>query len=153
MSEKVFIDSKGIGNIVCPECKKRWEKDFSTLKNFNTSNGFKCKCPCSCLFSIVLERRRHERKVTHLTGSFMHDKTKVRGLVSIKNLSKSGASLELNTKQMIPKGDKLVLKFNLDDSCKTYLCKEAVIKKSDGSSVGLEFVDEAPDDGLETYFK
>ena len=60
---------------------------------------------------------------------------------------------KLITKQMIPKGDKLVLKFNLDDAHKTYLCKEAVIKKSDGSTVGLEFVDEQPDDSLESYFK
>lgn len=153
MSEKVFIDSKSVGNIVCPECNKQWEKDFSTVKNFNSVNGFKCKCPCGCLFSIVLERRRHERRETHLTGSYMHDKTKIRGLVNITNLSKSGAALELNTKQLIPKGDKLVLKFNLDDAHKTYLCKEAVIKKSDGSTVGLEFVGEPSDETLEAYFK
>ena len=153
MKEKVFINSKHVGSIVCPECKKRREKDFSAVKNLNNSNGFKCKCPCGHTFSIVLERRRYERKTTDLTGSYLHDKTKTRGLVSIKNLSKSGAALELNTKQMIPKGDKLVLKFNLDNARKTYLCKEAVIKKSDGSTVGLEFVDDISDDGLNIYFE
>lgn len=153
MLVKVYINEQKMGTITCPECKKPWEKDFSQIKDFPKKNMLKCNCPCGHSFPIKLERRRHSRKMTNLTGSYLHDKSKKRGLVNIKNVSKSGASLELNTQHMIPSGDKLVLKFNLDDAQKSYMCKEAVVKKADGNTVGLEFSDMEPDEKLEDYFK
>jgi hypothetical protein len=153
MLEKVYVNEKKLGTITCPKCKKLWEKDFSQVKDFQKKNMLKCKCPCGNSFPIKLERRRHYRKMTNLTGSYMHDKTKKRGLVNIKNVSKSGARLELNTQHLIPTGDKLTLKFNLDDVQRSYMCKEAVVKKSDGSTVGLEFSDLEPDEKFDDFLK
>ena len=153
MTENVFINSNKIGTIECPKCKKHWEKDFSKFTDVIKSNGFNCKCPCGHSFQIKLERRRHKRKQTNLTGSYLNDKTKVRGLINIKNLSSSGVGLELNTKQPMPRGDKLLLKFNLDDNKKSYLCREAIVKKADGSRVGLEFSESESDENLELYVK
>lgn len=151
MSEKVLINSQNKGTIECPQCNKAWEKDFSKIKDFKKVSGAKCKCPCGHTFPIVLDRRRDFRKVSKLTGSYVHDKTKARGLINITNISKSGIALELNTKQSLPKGDILLLKFNLDDSRKSYMCKEAVIKKTDGSRVGLEFRNNDQLEELESY--
>jgi len=142
-----------MGTIECPMCKKHWEKDFSKFPDVFKNSGFNCKCPCGHSFAIKLERRRHDRKQTDLTGSYLHDKTKARGLINIKNLSRSGVGLELNTRQPMPRGDKLLLKFNLDDAKKSYLCREAIVKKSDGSRVGLEFSDSDPDENIEFYLK
>ena len=153
MAEKIFINSKKLGTIECPKCNKHWEKDFSQFKDFSNANGFTCKCPCGHSFPIVLERRRHNRKLANLNGSYVNNKSKVRGLINIKNISKSGVALEYNTKQHIPKGNKLLLKFNLNDAKKSYLCKEAVIKKADGTTVGLEFTDTGSDEDLEIYLK
>ncbi len=153
MTEKVYINDLETGTIECPHCKKSWKKDFSELKDFNGKNSVRCKCPCGNIFAIQFERRRHQRKPTRLTGSYVHDKTKVRGLVNIRNVSKSGIQLELNTQNMMPPGDRLMLKFNLDDPKKSYMCKEAVVKKSDGSTVGLEFCESDPDDIFENYCK
>ena len=153
MAEKVFVNSNMVGTIACPQCKKHWEKDLSKFKNLSNINGIKCKCPCGYSFPIELERRKHFRKQTNLTGSYLHDKSKIRGLITIKNISKSGVGLELNTKQFFPKGGKLVLKFNLNDEKRSYICKEAIVKKTDGTSVGLEFIDIENDENLELYLK
>ena len=153
MSEKVFIDSQNKGTIECPQCNKAWEKDFPKIKDFKKVNGAKCKCPCGHTFPIVLDRRRDFRKVSKLTGSYVNHRTKARGLINITDISKSSIGLELNTKQSIPKGDTLLLKFNLDDSQKSYMCKEAIIKKSDGSRVGLEFSNDDQLEELNSYLK
>lgn len=153
MPEKVYVNDKKQGTIACPKCKKLWQKDFSQIQDFQKKSLLKCKCPCGHAFPIKLERRRHFRKETNLTGSYLHDRSKKRGLINIKNVSMSGAKLELNTQQMMPPGDKLIVKFNLDDVQKSYMCKEAVVRKSDGSTVGLEFSDTGPDEKLEDYFK
>ncbi len=153
MNEQVFLHDLKSGAIECPHCRKLWKKDLSQLMHYDGKNVVRCKCPCGNIFSIQFERRRHGRKVTELTGSYVHDKTKVRGLISIRNISKSGARLELNTHRMMPTGDRLVLKFNLDDAKKTYQCKEAIIKKTDGSTVGLEFCEADQDDEIDTYCK
>lgn len=153
MPEKVYVNDKKVGTFQCPKCHKVWEKDFSQVKDFQNKSLLKCKCPCGHAFPIKLERRRHFRKETNLTGSYLHDKSQKRGLVNITNVSKSGAKLELNTQQAMPPGDKLVLKFNLDDAQKSYMCKEAIVKKSDGNTVGLEFSEADPDEKFEDYFK
>jgi len=104
-------------------------------------------------FPITLDNRRHQRKTTNLTGAFIHDKTKIRGLINIKNISTSGIGFELNSKQFLHIGDRMALKFNLDDPAGSYLYKEGIIKKIDGNYVGMEFCEFRHKDSLEPYLK
>ena len=150
MVEKVFVNSENIASFTCPECKKTWKKDMSQLKHFNT-NRLKCKCPCGYSFPVILEKRRHHRKSTELTGAFIHDRSKIRGLVNIKNISKSGIGFELNSKQFMHVGDRISLKFNLDDQQKSFIYEEGIVKKIDGNYVGVEFCEFRHRDSLELY--
>ena len=139
-----------MATFTCPECKKSWQKNLSQFARFET-NRFKCKCPCGHSFPVILEKRRHYRKPTHLTGSFIHDRTKRRGIIHVKNISKSGAGFELTSEQFMHVGDILGLKFNLDDAAKSFLYKEVIVKKIAGLFVGVEFCETRYGDVLEVY--
>ncbi|MFC1814690.1 PilZ domain-containing protein [Thermodesulfobacteriota bacterium] len=150
MAEKVFVNTENIATFQCPQCKKSWKKDVSQLSQF-AFNRLKCKCPCGHSFPAILEKRKHYRKPTNLTGSFIHDRTKRRGIIHIKNVSKSGVGFELTSDQFMHVGDRLGLKFNLDDPPKSFLYKEVVVKKIAGRYVGVEFCEFRHRDALEIY--
>jgi len=150
MTEKIFVNSENIVALQCPQCKKTWKKDFSNLSQFNT-NRLRCKCPCGHSFPVILEKRRHDRKAAELSGSFIHDRTKIRGIIHIKNISLSGVGFELTSDQFMHIGDRLGLKFNLDDPPRTFFYKEVIVKKISGRYVGVEFCEFKHHKALEIY--
>lgn len=153
MTEKVFINDQKIATFKCPECEKSWTKDLSDFKDHDNFIRLKCKCPCGNSFSVSLDKRRHSRKDTNLGGAFIHNSHKHRGLIEIKNISKSGIGFELSTDHSIREGDRLELRFNLDDSEESYVCKEVIIRKVRGNYVGVEFSDiTRENDNLYAYF-
>ena len=153
MSEKVFVTLENIGIFECPECRKSWTKDLSNLKNILKNNRVICNCPCGHSFRAVLERRRHPRKITNLKGAFVHDRSQRRGSIIVRNISQSGARLELSSEQFIHVGERLILKFNLDDPEGSFVHKEAIVKKIDGRDIGVEFCGFSHKNALESYLK
>jgi hypothetical protein len=141
MTVKVFLNDQQKATFKCPECEKSWTKDLSKFKNHEKMIRLKCKCPCGHSFPVQLEKRRHSRKSTNLGGAFIHDLKKYRGVITIKNLSKSGIGFEHSSGHFIHEGDRLELRFNLDDSKKSYICKEGIIRKIDGDYIGVEFAE------------
>lgn len=150
MAERVFINAENMATFQCPQCKKSWKKDFSQLSRFN-SNRLRCKCPCGHTFAVILEKRRHVRKAAELSGSFIHDRTKRRGIIHIKNISISGVGFDLTSDQFMHVGDRLGLKFNLDDPPRSFLYKEVIVRKISGRYVGVEFCEFKHKDALEIY--
>ena len=153
MVEKVFVSFEYIGTFECPKCRKSWTKDLSNLKDRLKNNRVKCKCPCGHSFPAILEHRRHPRKITNLTGAFVHDRSKRRGSINVKDLSKSGVGFELSSEQFMHVGDRLSLKFNLDDPEGSFLYKEVIVKEIVGRHVGAEFCEFRHRDALESYLK
>lgn len=150
MAEKL---SANYGNIECPQCKRNWKKDLSQLKQRFNKSQINGRCSCGYSFAITLDKRRHRRKTTNLTGAYIHDRLKLRGLINIKNISKSGIGFELNSKQFMHVGDRIVLKFNLDDQHKSFISEEGIVKKIDGNYVGVEFCEFRHRESLETYLE
>ncbi|MEW6670844.1 MAG: PilZ domain-containing protein [Thermodesulfobacteriota bacterium] len=152
MTEKIFLDEQNRATFKCPKCSKSWTKDLSGFKDSSKRIQLKCKCPCGHAFPVVQERRKDFRKAVTVTGAYFHNQREVRGLITIKNISKSGIGLVLSTKQSINKGDKLQLKFNLDNPKKSFVDKEGIVKKIEDNYVGIQFVDETWGDELKDYF-
>jgi len=153
MAAKVFVSFEYIGTFECPKCKKSWNKNLSNLKDRLENNRVKCNCPCGHSFPATLDRRRYPRKLANLTGAFVHDKSKRRGLINVKNISKSGLGFILSSEQFMHIGDRLGLKFNLDDPEGSFLYKEVIVKKIDDMYVGVEFCEFRHRDALESYLK
>jgi hypothetical protein len=139
MAEKVFLNHECSATFKCPECERSWTKNLSNFKNIDSLTRLKCNCPCGNSFPVSLEKRRHYRKSTELGGAFIHDKKKIRGLITIKNISVSGIGFELTSDYHVHEGDRLELRFNINDEKSSFICKEAVIRKIKGNYVGAEF--------------
>lgn len=153
MVEKLFVNSDNIATFECPKCKKSWKKDLSQQIDRFINDRIKCTCPCGFSFPVTLDKRRHLRKITALTGSFVHERSKRRGIIHVKNISKSGVGFELTSEQFMHVGDRLGLKFNLDDPERSFQYKEVIVKKIDGKYVGVEFCEFRHRGGLESYLK
>jgi len=152
MTEKIFLDDQNRATFMCPKCSKSWTKDLSGFKGSDKRIQLKCKCPCGHVFPVIQERRNGFRKPIAVTGAYFHNQREIRGLITVKNISRSGIGLILSTKQNINKGDKLQLKFNLDNSRKSFVDKEGIVKKIEDNYVGIQFVDETWDKELTDYF-
>jgi hypothetical protein len=151
---KALLNAKNAAFFICPSCKKRYRRDLSNRKDIRQGSKLNCRCTCGAEFSIILERRRHNRKPTELNGAYLHERHRYRGGILVKNLSRSGAGIEILSERQIYEGDTLTLKFNLDDDQKTFVAKEAVIRKKKGTYVGVEFLSKTWDnDPLFAYLK
>ncbi|MDF1594253.1 MAG: PilZ domain-containing protein [Desulfobacterales bacterium] len=153
MAEKVFIDFKNVAAFACPECGKSWKKDLTPLMDRINNNGdpMKFKYPCGHSFSVIFDKRRHLRKAAELTGAFVHERSQRRGIIEVKNISKSGIGFDLNSKQFMHVGDRLALKFNLDDLEMSFVYEEGIVKKIEGNYVGVEFCEFRHREALEAY--
>ena len=151
MTENIFLDDQNRATFNCPKCSKSWTKDLSGFKDLNKRIQLKCKCPCGHAFPVIQERRNGSRKPVTVTGAYFHSRREIRGLITVKNISKSGVGLVLSTQQSINKGDKLQLKFNLDNARKSFIDKEGVVKKIEGNYVGVQFVDATWGEELKGY--
>lgn len=153
MAEKVFIDFKNVAAFTCPECGKSWKKDLTPIMDRinKTAHLTKFKYPCGHSFSVIFDKRRHYRKTTELTGAFIHERSQRRGIIEVKNISKSGIGFDLNSKQFMHVGDRIALKFNLDDSERSFVYEEGIVKKIEGNYVGVEFCEFRHRDALEAY--
>jgi len=149
MPIKAHLDATGKASFICPACRTVFRKDLSAARGIGTGSRVRCSCPCGKRFTAVLERRRHTREATDLTGAYHHERHQFRGLIKVKNVSRSGAGIEMNAQREVALGDNLTLKFNLDD-----MSREAVIRKRDGKYLGVEFLNRTwDDDPLAAYLK
>jgi len=152
MVEKIVLDENNRAPFTCPKCGKSWTKDLSDFKNYGRRIQLKCKCPCGYSFLVVQERRRNMRKNLTVTGAYFHNQRAIRGLITVKNISRSGVGLLLSTQQSFYEGDRLQLKFNLDDPARSFVDKEGIIKKAKDDYLRIQFVDENWADGFNDYF-
>ncbi|MEW6673316.1 MAG: PilZ domain-containing protein [Thermodesulfobacteriota bacterium] len=153
MEERIHIDSNNIAAFKCPECGNSWKKNLTPVMERIIQNGYrlKFKYPCGHSFSVIFDKRRHARKPAQLTGAFVHERSQRRGIIEIKNISRSGIGFELNSQQFMHVGDRLSLKFNLDDLERSYVYEEGIVRKIEGRYVGVEFCEFRHRDALEAY--
>ena len=154
MSVMAYLNAKSIASFKCPACKRKYARDMSKAANSGHGSSVRCRCTCGHTFVIVLERRRHKRKEIDVTGGYLQKRHQYRGIFTIKNISVSGAGIELHTRRDIHEGDNLLLKFNLDNEEETYIAKEAIIRKKRGQNLGVEFQAQTRDgDPVGKYLK
>jgi hypothetical protein len=151
MTEKVFIGSNDMATFKCPACSKTRTANVSRFRNIQKAVRVKCKCPCGHTYAVLLERRKHIRKDTNFTGSFIHENGTERGTMRILDLSRSGLKIETNFPTQINVGDKLRVEFTLDDRQHSQVTKEVIIRSVSGKSLGAEFTSLEHYDKLGSY--
>jgi len=142
MAQKVFVTGDSMAVFECPECKKSKAVDVSRYKDIKQIIRIKVKCPCGHSFPVVLERRKSYRKEVNFPGSYtclLSGNKKEKGVMAVKDLSRSGMKIKLNVKKDFKIGDNLSVEFRLDDQNRSFVKKDAIIRTISDQNLGVEF--------------
>jgi len=137
--EKVFINENFDGLLICPHCKKRKLANFSTFRD-SKRRTLKVKCTCESHFRILIDFRRSHRKKTNLDGAYTKlSDSKVKGKMQVLNLSVSGIGFITRDLYVLSLGDRVRIRFTLDDQKQSEIEKESVVRTVKGNYVGCKF--------------
>jgi hypothetical protein len=140
--ERVFINDGGEGAFICPVCKRGTIKDLSDFLHTESAVRLKCKCNCGHTYRVLVERRRHFRKAVNWTGIY-YFKTRggaqIKGLIRIRDISRSGIRFSVNNMPEFKVGDNLIVEFTLDDDERSQVREEGVVRRIQSNIVGLKF--------------
>lgn len=139
MAEKIFIGNSTTATFVCPECERSRTSDVSKLLTAKAQLKIKCTCKCGHVFSVVIERRKYYRKTLDLSGVAFSSETGRKFIMMVKDISRSGCRININSSFPFTVDDIIQVEFNLDDKDRAFISKKALIKSINGPSLGLEF--------------
>jgi len=154
MAEKILVNVENIAVFECPRCAATRTVDMSDKNHLGDTIKTRCTCKkCDNVFivDVVMERRKYYRKETNLAGEFSsHDKS-LKGLMKVHNVSLSGIRFKVNEPKELKEGQRLSVIFTLDDSHRSEIKKEVMVKKADGLFINAEFVAIDQYDRLASY--
>jgi hypothetical protein len=138
-TQKVFIGSKTMVEVVCPQCDR--SLTISVDKIQNVGNPVRARCACGIQFTVVFERRANYRKPTGLFGRFARkvDSELQAGEIVIDNLSRGGLCMTVPENVKLKVGEVMRIDFRLDNNEQTLIRVQVVIKNIHRSSIGAEF--------------
>jgi hypothetical protein len=138
--KKVFINNQNKAMFLCPACEKSRSLNVPGYKNIGEVIRITYRCACGASYDLLLERRRFLRKDVNLPGVYyILGEDKVKGSMTVKNLSRAGLRLELKGEKQLKIGDKLLIGFYLDNNSKTVVKKKVVVRNMFGTHIGAEF--------------
>lgn len=142
MAKKTYVTDDNRATFVCDVCEHARIADVSRYKNIGKALTVKCRCKCGHQFEVTLEKRGMLRKSVNFAGTYTHISSlgdKIEGHMTVRNLSRKGLQLELNTNHDFQVGDVLDVDFRLDDVGRSPVLKSVVIRNVKGRKLGTEF--------------
>ncbi len=132
--------------LTCPKCGRQETVAPALFEKMGAV--LRVNCPCQCSFRIIREMRHTFRKTVRLDGLFAQDVShlnkmavvNVWGPMVVTNISKTGLSFTAEKASLLHTGDRVHLRFYLDNSSKTLIKKSAQVKSIQGDTVGCEFL-------------
>ena len=156
MVERVYPSDKNKATFVCPKCKTSKTVDVSKFIKIARIVRINSTCSCGHKWTSVLEKRKQYRKMVNLPGTYEHMKdgaTTDRGGMKITDVSAGGVKLKLNVPpHNLQVGDHLNIEFHLDDSKRTFIKKDVVVRNADGIYVGVAFRSADPYDPVLGFY-
>ncbi|OQX13399.1 MAG: hypothetical protein BWK80_42865 [Desulfobacteraceae bacterium IS3] len=138
--KKVFINNQNKAMFLCPACEKSRSLNVPGYRNVGEVIRITYRCACGSSYDLLLERRKFFRKDVNLPGVYyILGADKVKGSMTVKNLSRAGLRLELKGEKHLKIGDKLLIGFCLDNNGKTVVKKKVVVRNMFGTHIGAEF--------------
>ena len=139
-------DNDGRALITCPRC--RISKKTSISKFKNKKHKIISRCHCGEQFSVQLNFRANFRKKVSLRGEFKVVSPRITNWfeMDVSDLSRTGIGLHKSDAVMVNQGDKLKVKFHLDNHKKTLIEKNVVVKILNDQYLGCEFLDLKPEE-------
>lgn len=159
--QKVFVKEDNSARIRCETCGLVRKVRVQNVASH--APVVRIRCTCTAVFPVQFEHRKSYRKVVNLEGTYrvlldeesiIPDLSQARKATScrIENISMYGAGFSVLGRHRIDKDARIILGFTLDDSNRTWIQKTGVVRRVDGSYIGLKFDEEAsPDRALGFY--
>jgi len=174
---EVALNNENMADIRCSKCHKTKSVDMSKYMTMDHVVRFKTKCVCGHSYTIVLNRRDKFRKNTDCFGVYTNlssGKEGQKGQMTVLDVSRTGLRLEISHMQLKMKehdisvitgkqatfehkiqkpaddinvGDELLVEFRLDDTKKTLIKKEVIIRWMKMPYIGVEFSSKSLYDG------
>ncbi len=175
--KEVILNEKNMADIKCSKCLKNRTVDMSKYKIMDRVIKFKTKCSCGHSETVLLNRRDKFRKKTDFFGVYTNlssGKEGQKGEMTVLDVSRAGLRLEISHVKLkikdhdvsvitseqvtfehkikkpvdeINVGDKLFVEFRLDDTKKTLIKKEVIIRWMKMPYIGVEFSSQSLYDG------
>jgi hypothetical protein len=157
MNKKIYVLNDCKATFICPRCGNVREENVLPYMGLNKAIRVRYRCKCGCSESVLLERRKVFRKEVDLTGvytRYVSEKAMDEGIMKVTDISRNGLRIKLNgeVSQPFNIGDKLLLKFHLDDKSTTLLKKQVIVKVINSHHIGTEFCSDGPYDKILGFY-
>lgn len=134
-----YVRADNTAVLICPYCGK-W-KTIAADPFRGAKHKLNVKCSCKKIFKVFLEFRRKVRKKTHLRGTYVNLSQKgSRSAIVILDISVIGLSFSSLDVSSFKLEDKLSINFILDDTPRSEIIRDAVVRNVRQKSVGCEFI-------------
>jgi len=134
----VRLNPDNMAVIKCPQCGTA--RTVNAAKLDNPRGPLKARCKCGAAFHVLFEVRKAYRKETRLHGNYVKDSAgEEQGGIIVRNISLSGIGFITLTKHNLKQGDKVKLKFTLDDKRRSEIEKNGVVRVVNDKSIGCQF--------------
>jgi hypothetical protein len=167
--KEITLNKENKADIRCSKCLKNRSVDMSKYKDMDRAIRFKTKCRCGHSDTVFLNRRDKFRKNTDFFGIYTNmssGKDGQKGEMTVLDVSRAGLRMEISHVKLKVKehdvsvvtgeqasfehkikkpvdeiniGDKLLVEFRLDDTKKTLIKKEVLIRWMKMPYIGVEF--------------
>jgi hypothetical protein len=132
------IASKEYIDLSCPKCGNT--KRVIISKTPNIGRVYKITCKCHHHFFAVFDRRKHRRKKLDLVGTYSLSRSFTDNIINIIDLSSGGLAFVRTDKNKLSIGDKISIRFNLDNPDGDLIECTAIIRNISNKKVSAEFV-------------
>ncbi len=143
--QPVFPRDDGLVLFSCPRCGM--QESVSVGQFDKLGNSIQVSCPCKKQFVAVLEKRRYFRKSVRLDGYFsiggdlgpIGADGNIWGPMVVEDLSKAGLRFSSESANLARVGDKLMVRFNLDNTNQALIHKPVRVVSVNENEVGCKF--------------
>lgn len=138
---KVFVAQDGKATIVCPQCGFARRVDATRFPQQN--KDITVRCPCGHAFKVSLEIRKAYRKSVFLFGEYRKktdDATSPFRQMIVQDISLTGCRFQTPLAHGLKIGDLVHLEIPLTDERKSLVKAVGEVRRVDGKTVGVVFV-------------
>jgi hypothetical protein len=142
MENRVLVNVENIAMFECPKCGTSRTVNMADKKHLGDSIKTRCTCKnCNHTFvvNVIIERRKYYRKEADFPGEYFTADNKIKGLMKVHNVSLSGIRFKVNENKEFIIDQKISVIFTLDDTQRSEIKKEIIIRELDGLFVNAEF--------------
>ena len=142
--DTILLKDGKTASLACSHCNRQRQLDISEIRVIGTQ--LKVTCICGNVTFIKVELRREHRKTVNLDGIFIRgpgDRLALKsddwGRIQIYNLSRRGVGFKVTGTPDIREGDRLRVKFTLNNTTESIIQKAVVVRSVAGDMIGCQF--------------